>query len=86
MIQNCQDYEVLKLSFQQFMKLSSSQRDMSGSILGDLSNHRWSRGVNQGPQNTFKTGLQELDKDERRMTQMIEVYMLFSFIPILLLL
>jgi hypothetical protein len=34
--------EVLKLLFQQFLNLSSSQRDMSGPILGDLSNNRWS--------------------------------------------
>ncbi len=36
--------EVLKLLFQQFLNLSSSQRDMSGTILGDLSNNRWSGG------------------------------------------
>jgi hypothetical protein len=34
--------EVLKLLFQQFLNLSNSQRYMSGSILGDLSNNRWS--------------------------------------------
>jgi hypothetical protein len=34
--------EVSKLLFQQFLNLSSSQRDISGSILGDLSNNRWS--------------------------------------------
>jgi hypothetical protein len=34
--------EVLKLLFQQFLDLSSSQRDVSGPILGDLSNSRWS--------------------------------------------
>jgi hypothetical protein len=34
--------EILKLLFQQFLNLSSSQRDMSGLILGDLSNNRWS--------------------------------------------
>jgi hypothetical protein len=32
--------EVLKLLFQQFSTLSSSQRYMSGPILGDLSNNR----------------------------------------------
>ncbi len=36
--------EVLKLSFQQFLHLWSSQRDMSGPKLGALSNNRWSRG------------------------------------------
>jgi hypothetical protein len=34
--------EVLKLLFQQFLNLSSSQKDMSGPIVGDLSNNRWS--------------------------------------------
>jgi hypothetical protein len=34
--------EALKLLFQQFLNLSSSQRDMSGPILGALSNNRWS--------------------------------------------
>jgi hypothetical protein len=34
--------EVLKLLFQQSLNLSSSQQDMSGPILGDLSNDRWS--------------------------------------------
>jgi hypothetical protein len=34
--------EVLKLSFQQFLNLSRSQRNMSGPILKDLSNKRWS--------------------------------------------
>jgi hypothetical protein len=34
--------EVLKLLFQQSLNLSSSQRDMSCPILGDLSNNRWS--------------------------------------------
>jgi hypothetical protein len=34
--------EVLKLLFQQFLNLSSSQRDMGATILGDLSNNRWS--------------------------------------------
>jgi hypothetical protein len=33
--------EVLKLLFQQFLNLSSSQRDMNGPILGYLSNNRW---------------------------------------------
>jgi hypothetical protein len=33
---------VLKLLFQQLLNLSSSQRDMSGPILGVLSNNRWS--------------------------------------------
>jgi hypothetical protein len=37
--------EVLKLLFQQFLNLSSSQRDMSGAILGALSNNRWSWGT-----------------------------------------
>ncbi len=32
--------EVLKLLYQQFLNLSSSQRDMSGPLLGDLSNIR----------------------------------------------
>ncbi len=36
--------EVLKLLFQQFLNLSISQRDMSGPILEDLSNNRWSGG------------------------------------------
>ncbi len=36
--------KVLKILFQQFLTLSSSQRDMSGPILGDLSNNRWSGG------------------------------------------
>ncbi len=34
--------EVRKLLFQKFLNLSSSQRDMSGPILGVLSNDRWS--------------------------------------------
>jgi hypothetical protein len=38
-------FEVLKLLFQQFLNLSSSQRDISGPILGDLSNNRWSWGI-----------------------------------------
>jgi hypothetical protein len=33
--------EVVKLSFQQILNLSSSQRDMSGPMLGNLSNNRW---------------------------------------------
>ncbi len=33
--------EVPKLLFEQFLNLSSSQRDMSGPILGDLSNDRF---------------------------------------------
>ncbi len=37
--------EVLKLLFQQFLNLSSSQRDMSGPILRNLSNNRWLRGI-----------------------------------------
>jgi hypothetical protein len=37
--------EVLKLLFQQFLNLSRSQRDMSGPILGSLSNYRWSGGT-----------------------------------------
>jgi hypothetical protein len=36
--------EVLKLLFQHFLNLSSSQRDMRGPILGALSNNRWSGG------------------------------------------
>ncbi len=36
--------EVLNLLFQQFLNLSSSQRDMSGPIIGALSNNRWSWG------------------------------------------
>jgi hypothetical protein len=36
--------EVLKLLSQQFFNLSSSQWNMSGPILGDLSNNRWSGG------------------------------------------
>jgi hypothetical protein len=36
--------EFLKLLFQQFLNLSSSQRDMSGPILGHLSKDRWSGG------------------------------------------
>jgi hypothetical protein len=43
--------EVLKLLFQQFLNLSSFQRDMSVPILGDLSNNRWSGGsiIRGGP-------------------------------------
>ncbi len=37
--------EVLKLSFHQFLNLSSSQRDTSGPILWALSNNTWSGGV-----------------------------------------
>ncbi len=37
--------EVLKLLLRQFLNLTSSQRDMSGPILGDLSNNRWSWGI-----------------------------------------
>jgi hypothetical protein len=37
--------EVLKLLFQQFLNLSSSQRDVSDPILGALSNNRWSGGI-----------------------------------------
>jgi hypothetical protein len=37
--------EVLKLLFQQFLYLTSSERDMSGPILGVLSNNRWSWGT-----------------------------------------
>ncbi len=37
--------KVLKLLFHQFLNLSTSQRDMSGPILGDLSNNRWSGGI-----------------------------------------
>ncbi len=39
---------VLKLLFQQFLNLSSSQRDMSGPILGALSNNRLSGGNTRG--------------------------------------
>jgi hypothetical protein len=42
-IQKCQDFicsRPLKLLFQQFLNLSSYQRDMSGPILGDLSKNR----------------------------------------------
>jgi hypothetical protein len=34
--------EALRLLVQWFLNLSSSQRDLSGSLLGDLSNNRWS--------------------------------------------
>ncbi len=37
--------EVLRLLFQQFLNLSSSRRDMSCPILGDLSNNMWSEGT-----------------------------------------
>ncbi len=37
--------EVLKLLFQQFLNVSSSQRDMSDPILGTLSNNWWSWGT-----------------------------------------
>ncbi len=37
--------EVLKLLFRQFLNLSSFQGDMSGPILGNLSNSRWSGGI-----------------------------------------
>jgi hypothetical protein len=37
--------EVLKLLFQQFPNLSSSQQDMSGPILRNLSNNRWLEGT-----------------------------------------
>ncbi len=37
--------EILKLLFQQFLNLSSSQRDLGGPILGALSNIRWSWGT-----------------------------------------
>jgi hypothetical protein len=33
--------------FQQFLYLSSSQKDMSGPILGALSNNRWAGGSDQ---------------------------------------
>jgi hypothetical protein len=39
--------EDLRLLFQQFLNLSSSQRDMSGPILGALSNNRWSWGTSR---------------------------------------
>ncbi len=41
--------EVLKLLFQQFLNLSSSQRVMSGPILGALSRNRWSGGTSLNP-------------------------------------
>ncbi len=41
--------EILKLLFQQFLNLSSSQQDMSCPILGDLSNNRWSGGIILSP-------------------------------------
>ncbi len=43
---NCwyKSVRILKLLFQQFLNLSSSQRDMSGPILGALSNNRWTWG------------------------------------------
>ncbi len=44
---------VLQILFQQFLNLSSSQRDMSGPILGDLSNNRWS-GVHDSPKETMR--------------------------------
>jgi hypothetical protein len=47
--------EVLKLLFQQFLNLSSSQRDMSGPIIGDLSNNRISGGSDQTHGNTQLT-------------------------------
>ncbi len=37
--------EVLKLLFQQYLNFSSSQRDMSGPILGVLSDNMWSGGI-----------------------------------------
>ncbi len=37
--------EVLRLLFQEFLYLSSSQRDMSGPRLGALSKNRWSWGI-----------------------------------------
>ncbi len=42
--------EVLKLLFPQFLNLSSSQRDMSGPKLGDVSNNRSSRVLNSANQ------------------------------------
>ncbi len=41
--------EVLKPLFRQFLNWFSSQRDMSGPILGDLSNNRWSGGTSMSP-------------------------------------
>ncbi len=49
--------EVLKLLFQQFLNLSSSQRDMSGPILGDLSNNRWSGDILKIETPTGRKGL-----------------------------
>ncbi len=41
LIQKCQDFRgSIKPLFMQFLNLSSSQRDMSGPILGALSNSR----------------------------------------------
>ncbi len=57
--------EVLKLLFQQFLNLSSSQRDMSGPILADRSNNRWS-GVT--PQNTDEALCNCLWMPSRRST------------------
>jgi hypothetical protein len=37
--------EVLKLLFRQFLNMSGFQWDMSGAILGNLSNKRWSGGT-----------------------------------------
>ncbi len=37
--------QVLKLFFQQFLNLSSSQRDSSGPRFGALSKNRWSEGI-----------------------------------------
>jgi hypothetical protein len=45
--------EVLKVSFQHFLNLPSSQQDMSGSILGALSNNRWSWGIQTNFQRSF---------------------------------
>ncbi len=49
--------EVLKHLFHQSLNLSSSKRDMSGPILGALSNNRWSWG-------SFWTTLEPLHKQD----------------------
>jgi hypothetical protein len=50
--------EVQKLLFQQFSNFSSSQQDMSGPILGNLSNNRWSGGyISEDLQNRITPGI-----------------------------
>ncbi len=56
---------VLKVLFQQFLNLSSPQRDISGPILGALSYNRWSWGTvgpSTGAVYTSLSGLQILRK------------------------